>query len=70
MTGLKITKIVDEIKFEGVSGKLGAQKSFQRHTMFETNSSFYVKDLIFVLQEIFTNADKIFVLGERLGTRL
>ena len=70
MTGLRVTKIVNEIKFEGVWGKLEAQKSFHRHRMFETNSSFYVKDLIFVLQEIFTNAGKIFVLGERLGTRL
>ena len=43
--GLRVTKNVKEIKFEGVWGELELKKSFQRtHKIFETNSSFHVKE--------------------------
>ena len=51
--GLRVTKIVKQIKFEGVSGELEVQKLFAETTihkvletnssLLETNSSFYVK---------------------------
>ena len=40
------TKIVKEIKFEGVQGELKLKKRFPEtiiHKIFETNSSFHVK---------------------------
>ena len=45
MKGLRVTKIVKEIKFEGVWGELEPKKGFNRHYSqnFETNSSFNVK---------------------------
>ena len=46
MKGLTVTKIVKEIKFEGVWGNLETKKMFLEtiiHKIFETNSSFYVK---------------------------
>ena len=46
MKGLKVTKIVKEIKFLGVWGELKATKMFPEtiiHKIFETNSSFHVK---------------------------
>ena len=45
MNGLRVTKIVKEIKFEGVWGELKAKKLFPEtiiHKIFETNSSFHV----------------------------
>ena len=46
MKGLRVTKIVKQIKFEGVRGDLETKKMFLETIMnkiFETNSSFYVK---------------------------
>ena len=46
MKGLKGIKIVKEIKFEGVWGKLEAKKMFSEAPslkIFESNSSFHVK---------------------------
>ena len=46
MEGLRVTKIVEEIKFEEVWGELEAKKGFSEttsHKVFETNSSFHVK---------------------------
>ena len=43
--GLRVTKNIKEIKFEGVWGELELKKCFQRtHKIFETNSSFHVKE--------------------------
>ena len=44
--GLRVTKIVKEIKSEMVWGKLEAKKMLPEttiHKIFETNSSFYLK---------------------------
>ena len=38
MKGLRVTKIVTEIKFEGVWDELKSKKSFQRHNSQNTNS--------------------------------
>ena len=46
MKGLRVTKIVKEVKFEGVWGELESKKMFPEtitHKIFETNSSFHVK---------------------------
>ena len=46
MKGLRVTKIVKEIKFEEVWGKLKAKKIFPDTIIpkiFEANSSFHVK---------------------------
>ena len=46
MKGLRVTKIVKEVKFEGAWGKLEAKKMFPEkiiHKIFETNPSFHVK---------------------------
>ena len=47
MKGLRVTKFVNEIKFEEVWSELEAKTSFQRqfsiHKIFESNSSFHVK---------------------------
>ena len=43
---LRVTKIVKEIKFEGVWGELESGKWFHEaiaHKIFETNSSFHVE---------------------------
>ena len=46
MEGLRITKIVKEIKFQEVWGELESKKRFPEtisHKIFENNSSFQVK---------------------------
>ena len=46
MKGSRVTKIVNEIKFEQVSGELEENKMFPEtiiHKIFETNSSFHMK---------------------------
>ena len=46
MKGLRVTKIVKDIKFEGAWGQVQIKKRFPdtiTHTIFETNSSFHVK---------------------------
>ena len=47
MKGLRVTKIVKEIKFEGVWGELESKKRFPdtiTHKRSETNSSFHAKE--------------------------
>ena len=44
--GLRVTKIVKDVKFEGVLVELESKKKFPEtitHKIFETNSSFHVK---------------------------
>ena len=46
MKGLRVTKIVKEIKFEWGLGQVRSKKLFPEtiiHKIFETNSSFHVK---------------------------
>ena len=46
MKGLRVTKNVKEIKFEGVWGELESKRKFPEivtHKIFEINSSFHVK---------------------------
>ena len=46
MKGLAVTKVVKEIKSEGVWGRVKSKILFPEaiiHTIFETNSSFHVK---------------------------
>ena len=47
MKGVRVTKVVNEIKFEEVWCELEEKTSFQRqfsiHKIFESNSSFHVK---------------------------
>ena len=46
MKGLRVTKIVKQIKFEGVWGRVRSKNLFPEPTIykiFETNSSFHVK---------------------------
>ena len=46
MKGLRVTKNVKEIKFEGVWGKLESKKRFPEtitHKIFDTNSGFRMK---------------------------
>ena len=46
MKGLRVTKNVKELKFQGVSGELESKKKFPEtitDKIFETNSSFHVK---------------------------
>ena len=60
MKGLRVTKIVKEMRFERVWGKLEAKKMFVR----------FGKSSISVFQEFFASINKIFILGGGLGTRL
>ena len=47
MKGIRVTKIVNEMKFEGAWSELEAKTSFQSqfsiHKIFDTNSSLHVK---------------------------
>ena len=46
MKGLRVNKIVKEIKFEGIWGELAVKKMFPEtiiYKVFETNYSFHVK---------------------------
>ena len=42
MKGIRVSKIIKEIKFEGVLGELESKNGFQRQ-IFESNSSFHAK---------------------------
>ena len=47
MTGLRVTKNLKKIKFEGVWGELESKKRFPdtiTHKRYETNSSFHAKE--------------------------
>ena len=78
MKGLRVTKIVKEIKFEGVWGELEAKKCFQRQsfpkywrqTLFWHKIAKYKKVLISMFRQLFASINKIFILGRRLSTRL
>ena len=43
MKGLRVTKNIKEIMFEGVSGELESKKKKITQKIFEVNSSFHVK---------------------------
>ena len=76
MKGLRVTKNVEEIKFDVGLGQVRIKKRFPKaitHKIIETNSSFrvhYVKNLVFVFQEFSANINKTFFLTWRLGTRV
>ena len=76
--GLRGTKIVKEVKFEGVCGEFESKKGFQRQSftkysrltlVFLWNSALSEK-LNFYFSKGFASINKIFILGGRLGTRL
>ena len=78
MKGLRVTKIGQEIKFEGVWGKLQAKKCFQKQSftnnfgetlVFMPNSAAR-KSLISFFQEFFVGIKNIFFLARELGARL
>ena len=78
MEGLRVTKIIKKIKFEGVWGKLEAKKCFQRQpftkylrlTLVSMWNSAHGKSLISVFQKFLASIDKVFILAGGLGTRL
>ena len=78
MKGLRVIKIVKEIKFEGVLVELEATKCFQRQPFtkylrqlsFPCEIAHYGRNLISVFQEFFAGIDKSYILAGRLGTRL
>ena len=78
MNGLRVSKILKEIKFYGVWDELEAKKYFQRQpfikylrlTLVSMRNRALGKSLISVLQRFFASIDKIFILAGRLGTRL
>ena len=75
---LRVTKIVKEIKFEEVWGKLKSKKGFQiqsftkylRLTLVFLEIVHYGKSLTSVFQECFDSINGIFILKWRLSTRL
>ena len=78
MKGLRINKTVIELKSKGAWGELEAKHCIQRQLftnclrlilVFMRNSALR-KSLISVFQEFFASINKIFILVERLGTRL
>ena len=78
LKGLRVTKIVQEIKFEEVSGELEAKACFHglsftkysRLTLVSTwNSALRVK-FNFCFTEFFASIYKIFILAGRLDIRL
>ena len=78
MKGLRVTKIVKEIKFEGIWDNLESKKCFQsqsftkylRLTLFSSEIANYLKSLMSNFQELFASINKTFILAEGLGTRL
>ena len=79
MKGSKVTKIIEEVKFEGVLKKLETKKQYlQRQSqtkycrltlVFIRNSTLREK-FNFFFQEFFASIDKNFILSRGLGTRL
>ena len=78
MKGLRITKIINKVKFQGVWGELEAKNSFQRQSftkclrqtlVFMWNSKIR-ESFISIFPQFFAGINKIFILGGRLGTRL
>ena len=78
MKGVRITKIVKEIKFEGVSGELESKGGFKRQsvtkylklTLVFMGMAHYGRGFIAIFWTIFASIDKIFVFGARLVTGL
>ena len=73
-----VTKIVKEIKFEGIWGKLEAKKCFQRQScpkylrvplVFMWNSALREK-FSFCFLGVFASTSKVFILAAKLSTRL
>ena len=76
MKGLRVTKIVKEVKFEGALRELNKKKIPETiiYKTYETlvymwNSALR-ESLISAFQEFFTSTNKIFILVGRLGTML
>ena len=78
MKGFRVTKMVKEIKFEGVWGRVRSKKCFQRQpftiylrlTLVFMWNSIVGNGLISVFQEFFASIKKMLILAGRLGTRL
>ena len=75
MKGLRVTRNVKEIKFEGVRGELESKKfpDTITHKISETNSSQIAhngKSSIYIFEEFSSCINKTFNLAKRLGTRL
>ena len=68
MKGVRITKIVKEIKFEGVSGELESKDL--KLTLVFMGMAHYGRGFIAIFWTIFASIDKIFVFGARLVTGL
>ena len=76
MKVLRVTEIVNEIKFEGVWAELDAKKYFLRQSfrrclrqsLVSCQISNYAKVLISVFQQFFASIGEIFILGGKLGT--
>ena len=62
----RVTKIVKEIRFEGIWGELESNKSLQR----QSGIVHYGKSLISVFQTFLAGINKIFILAGRLVTRV
>ena len=77
MEGLRVTKVVTEIKSEGVWAKLEAKYCFLRQsfTKYLRQTVVFVKYIsisisVSIFQQFFAGINKIFILGGRLGTGL
>ena len=77
MEGLRVTKVVTEIKSEGVWAELEAKYCFLRHsfTKYLSQTVVFVKYIsisisVSIFQQFFAGINKIFILGGRLGTGL
>ena len=72
--GLRVTKIVKQIRFEGFMGNLETRNCFQRHSFTKFLKQFsckivhYEKNSISLFQEILITTDEIFILGGKLRT--
>ena len=78
MKGLRVTKLVKEIKFEEFWGELDSKKVFQSQSftkyvrlnlVFMWNSALWEK-INFCFSEFFASIKKILILTGRLDTRL
>ena len=77
MEGLRVTKVVTEIKSEGVWAGLEAKYCFLRQsfTKYLRQTVVFVKYIsisisVSIFQQFFAGINKIFILGGRLGTGL
>ena len=79
MEGLRIIKIVKQIKFEIVRGELEARKCFQRESFtkyfrlifdFLYEIAHYGKNLIPAYEEFLCSINKTFILARRLNNRI